>query len=127
MSKFHHHTEWVNKKILDGYFGFNVVKLNKLYNEDVLRDIESFFDEETFEVDDISDTLVNGRSSIPHFANWFKTEVFENKAQVSEGVSDRYKRMFRKNIVLDDDGRFTYSYTYIKNVFEYLHNSTIII
>ena len=124
MSKFHHHTEWVNKKILDGYFGFNVVKLNELYNEDVLRDIESFFDEETFEVDDISDTLVNGRSSIPHFANWFKTEVFENKAQVSEGVSDRYKRMFRKNIVLDDDGRFTYSYTYIKNVFEYLHNST---
>ena len=70
MSKFHHHTEWVNKKILDGYFGFNVVKLNELYNEDVLKDIKSFFDEETFEVDDISDTLVNGRSSIPHFANW---------------------------------------------------------
>ena len=105
MSKYLHQLKWLDKKILDGYFGFNIVKLNELYDEDVLKNIKYFFDKESFEIDDISDTLVNGRSSIPHFANWFKTEVFENKAQVSEGVSDRYKRMFRKNIVLDDDGR----------------------
>ena len=37
--------------------------------------------------------------------------------------SSNYKKMYRGDIVLDDDGKLTYSYTYIKNVFEYLHNS----
>ena len=124
MSKYLHQLKWLDKKILDGYFGFNIVKLNELYNEDVLKNIKYFFDKESFEIDDISDTLVNGRSSIPLFTKWFKKEVFENKAQVSEQMSYNYKKMYRGDIVLDDDGKLTYSYTYIKNVFEYLHNST---
>jgi hypothetical protein len=124
LSKYLHQLKWLDKKILDGYFGFNIVKLNELYNEDVLKNIKYFFDKESFEIDDISDTLVNGRSSIPLFTKWFKTEVFENKAQVSEQMSYNYKKMYRGDIVLDDDGKLTYSYTYIKNVFEYLHNST---
>ena len=123
MSKYFNIDGWLNKKIFDGYFGFQIVKLNELYNEDIVKEIKSFFDKESLEIDDLSDTLVSSRSSLPHFANWFKTEVFENKAQVSEVTSDRDKRMFRKNIVLDDDGRVTYSYTYIKNVFQYFHKS----
>ena len=91
---------WLNKKIFDGYFGFQIVKLNELYNEDIVKEIKSFFDKESLEIDDISDTLVNSRSSLPHLVNWFKEE------QMSE------------DIILDDDGKLVYSYTYIKRTFE---------
>ena len=96
---------WLNKKIFDGYFGFKIVKLNELYNEDIVKEIKSFFDKESLEIDDISDTLVNSRSSLPHLVNWFKEE------QMSE------------DIILDDDGKLVYSYTYIKRAFKYIHNS----
>ena len=105
MSKYFNMDGWLNKKIFDGYFGFQIVKLNELYNEDIVKEIKSFFDKESLEIDDISDTLVNSRSSLPHFVNWFKEE------QMSE------------DIILDDDGKLVYSYTYIKRAFEYIHNS----
>lgn len=124
MSKYFDMDGWLDKKILDGYFGFQIVKLNELYNKDDLKEIKSFFDKESCEIDDISDTLVNSRSSLPHFAKWFKKEVFENKAKVSEQMSENYKKMFSEDVILDDDGKHVYTYTYIKAVFEYIHSST---
>mgnify|MGYP003135014096 CR=1 FL=1 len=114
---------WLNKKIFDGYFGFKIVKLNELYNEDIVKEIKSFFDKESLEIDDISDTLVNSRSSLPHFANWFKEEVVGNKGQVNYQMSEMYQKMFSEDIILDDDGKLVYSYTYIKRAFKYIHNS----
>ena len=43
MSKSVNEQDWINKKVSDGYFGFNVASLHEIYNEKDLDKLKEFF------------------------------------------------------------------------------------
>ena len=43
MSKSVLEQDWINKKISDGYYGFNVASLHEIYNEKDLDKLKEFF------------------------------------------------------------------------------------
>ena len=124
MSKHYTEDKWHDKKISDGYYGFGVVKLNELYNEDVLQDIKTYFAKEFSDIDKISNTLKNSRDSNPKFQYWFKKEIEENNGNVSERISTDYKKLYSEDITLNENGKIVYDFTYIKRVFYYLNETS---
>ena len=43
MSTFLTEQEWVDKKISEGYFGFDVCELDKIYSKEEIDELQKFF------------------------------------------------------------------------------------
>ena len=43
MSKYYTEEKWIEKKISQGYFGFDVCELNKIYSQEEITKLEKFF------------------------------------------------------------------------------------
>ena len=43
MSDYITENEWINKKISEGYFGFDVCELDKLYSEEEVKELKKLF------------------------------------------------------------------------------------
>jgi len=159
MSKSINEQDWINKKVSDGYFGFNVASLHEIYNEKDLDKFKKFFDNLNNDLQSITvRTLKNSRRSVASFVLWFAKHL--NKVSDEDGnmyVSDvRLEEYYRRidwdrvycsnapdkkdldDLITKDidfgesddepdleDRPIHYDYGYIKDVFEYFHNTIL--
>ena len=83
MSKNINEQDWISYKISEGYFGFDVLTLDKLYSEFSLNGLKEYFQECCRSMDDTNQTYINSRDGIPAFANWCKKEIAANDITIN--------------------------------------------
>ena len=157
MSKSVLEQDWINKKISDGYYGFNVASLHEIYNEKDLDKLKEFFNNINEDLKGITvETLKNSRRGVASFALWFLKHLEQERdedgnryvsdVRLEEFRSRDWNRVFYNNVPdtknLDDlikkdiefgetddtdenDRPILYDYGYIRDVFEYFHNSIL--
>ena len=157
MSKSVLEQDWINKKISDGYYGFNVASLHEIYNEKDLDKLKEFFNNINEDFKGITvETLQNSRRGVASFAQWFLKHLEQERdedgnryvsdVRLEEFRSRDWNRVFYNNVPdtknLDDlikkdiefgetddtdenDRPILYDYGYIRDVFEYFHNSIL--
>lgn len=129
MSKSINEKDWISQKISEGYFGFDVLTLDKLYSETSLEGLKEYFQECCKSMDDASQTYINSRDGIPAFANWCKKEIAANDITINnvEYPDIRIEEFQNPNFdyIYQPDGRVLYDFAYLKHAFKYI-NSTIL-
>ena len=126
MSKSINEKDWISQKISEGYFGFDVLTLDKLYSETSLEGLKEYFQECCRSMDDVSQTYINSRDGIPAFANWCKKEIAANDITINNVVYPDIKIEEFQNpnfdYIYQPDGRVIYDFAYLKHAFKYLNS-----
>ena len=126
MSKSVNLLDWISKKISEGYFGFDVLTLDKLYSEFSLNGLKEYFQECCRSMDDTSQTYINSRDGIPAFANWCKKEIAANDITINnvEYPDIRIEEFQNPNFdyIYQPNGRVIYDFAYMKHAFKYLNS-----
>ena len=129
MSKSINEKDWISQKISEGYFGFDVLTLDKLYSETSLEGLKEYFQECCRSMDDTNQTYINSRDGIPAFANWCKKEIAANDITINtvEYPDIKIEEFQNPNFdyIYQPDGRVLYDFAYLKHAFKYI-NSTIL-
>ena len=126
MSKSINEKDWISQKISEGYFGFDVLTLDKLYSETSLEGLKEYFQECCKSMDDASQTYINSRDGIPAFANWCKKEIAANAITINnvEYPDIEIEEFQNPNFdyIYQPDGRVIYDFAYMKHAFKYLNS-----
>ena len=146
MSDYITEIEWINKKISEGYFGFDVCEFDKLYSEEEVKELKKIiqyhFDgmdkEASSEILRLTGSgslpLKNGRYSMESFLQWFKETLTKRvNADSSRNAPEPIRRYIhsldldgmckKDNKLLDLDRPIQYSYEFVKLAYYYLHES----
>jgi hypothetical protein len=126
MSKSINEQDWISYKISEGYFGFDVLTLDKLYSEFSLNGLKEYFQECCRSMDDTNQTYINSRDGIPAFANWCKKEIAANDITINtvEYPDIKIEEFQNPNFdyIYQPDGRVIYDFVYLKHAFKYLNS-----
>lgn len=126
MSKSINEKDWISQKISEGYFGFDVLTLDKLYSEFSLNGLKEYFQECCKSMDDTNQTYINSRDGIPSFANWCKKEIAANDITINtvEYPDIKIEEFQNPNFdyIYQPDGRVIYDFVYLKHAFKYLNS-----
>ena len=126
MSKSINEKDWISQKISEGYFGFDVLTLDKLYSEFSLNGLKEYFQECCRSMDDTNQTYINSRDGIPAFANWCKKEIAANDITINtvEYPDIKIEEFQNPNFdyIYQPDGRVIYDFVYLKHAFKYLNS-----
>ena len=115
MSTFLTEQEWVDKKISEGYFGFDVCELDKIYYKEEIDELQKFFKYNTDGLDKESTAnakrlvgggilpLKNGRRSNDSLLKWFKeiTKHPRNKNEDGREYAPEPVRRYIHSLDLD--------------------------
>jgi hypothetical protein len=124
MSKSINEEDWINKRISEGDFGFNVLTLDKLYNKNSLKGLKDYFKECCKSMNDASQTYINSRDGIPAFANWCKNSISSGEL-IDNSSQQRKWKLADFDYIYQQDGRVLYDFAYMKHAFKYLHNTIL--
>ncbi len=113
MSTFLTEQEWVDKKISEGYFGFDVCELDKIYSKEEIDELQKFFQyhtdglnkEATSDIKRLvaggSLPLKNGRRSNNNLLEWLKWMIQLNKDEDGNMFVDEPIRRYINRLDLD--------------------------
>ena len=116
--------EWYQKKIDEGFYGFNVFSLNKVFGEIEIKDMHSFIKDYQNQLDNISEFVKNDRKSDSNFVEWFKKFIGDESLDRNRSYDDTDSI---KNIdkLYNDDGTVTYTYQFVKDAFYIVYHSNL--
>ena len=113
MSTFLTEQEWIDKKISEGYFGFQVCELDKIYSKEEIDKLEKFFKYNTDCIDKEATSdikrlvagehlpLKNGRRSNDSLLKWFKEMIQHNKDEDGNRFVEEPIRRYISRLDLD--------------------------
>jgi len=113
LSTFLTEQEWIDKKISEGYFGFQVCELDKIYSKEEIDKLEKFFKYNTDCIDKEATSdikrlvagehlpLKNGRRSNDSLLKWFKEMIQHNKDEDGNRFVEEPIRRYISRLDLD--------------------------
>jgi hypothetical protein len=149
LSKYYTEEKWIEKKISQGYFGFDVCELNKIYSQEEITKLEKFFQHHGNSIDKESTSdvrkifageslpLKNSKRSTDSFLNWLKEAITTNPKIEGLDIVTEPIREYMNGFDLDtlcnwsdynlksENKTVCYSYEFIKLAYFYLNASIL--